>query len=78
MRSAPFDHAAQTGSVAAGARFFVCTRSHDQRWLGIVYEEAGALAPRCGVSAPLPARRGYDGPCRSGWVAAAFVKLVAG
>src|SRR5215212_9744838 len=30
VRSAPFDDAAGTGSVAAGARFFICTRSLDQ------------------------------------------------
>jgi hypothetical protein len=78
VRSAPFDHAAQTGSIAAASRFFVCTRSHDQRWLGVVYDEAGALDPRCGVAAPVTSRRAYEGPCRSGWAPAASVKLVAG
>jgi hypothetical protein len=77
VRAAPFDTAAQSGAVAAGARFFVCTRSHDQRWLGIVYDPSGALEPRCGVSSPAPRRANYAGPCRSGWIAAAFVKLVA-
>lgn len=78
VRAAPFDTAAEAGAVAAGARFFVCTRSHDQRWLGIVYDESGALSPGCGVSRPLNARRAYEGPCRSGWVSSAFVKLIAG
>lgn len=78
VRAAPFDTADGSGAVAADSRFFVCSRSHDQRWLGIVYEPAGQLAPACGVSAPLPARRVYTGPCRSGWVSSALVKLVAG
>jgi len=78
VRSAPFETAAETGRVAANARFFVCARSHDQRWLGIVYEASGILAPACGVSAPVTSRRAYDGPCASGWVPSAFVKLVAG
>jgi hypothetical protein len=78
VRSAPFDEGAETGRVASGARFFVCTRSLDQKWFGIVYDEGGTLAERCGVSEPVTRRRDYDGPCRSGWVQSAFVKLVAG
>jgi hypothetical protein len=78
VRSAPFDNAQETGSVAGGARFFICTRSHDQKWFGIVFDEGGALAGRCGVSEPVTRRRDYEGPCRSGWVQSAFVKAIAG
>lgn len=78
VRAGPFDAAPTIGSVAPDASFFVCTRSIDQRWLGIVYDPGGALSPGCGVSAPVPARRNYDGPCRSGWVASASVRLIAG
>ncbi|HEX8624718.1 MAG TPA: hypothetical protein VF782_06530 [Allosphingosinicella sp.] len=78
VRSSPFDNAAQTGSVAGGARFFICTRSHDQKWFGIVFDEGGSLAERCGVSEPVTGRRDYGGPCRSGWVQSAFVKVIAG
>jgi hypothetical protein len=66
VRAAPYDNAAGTGSVAPNARFFICTRSIDQRWLGIVYNEGGTLDPACGVSRPVPSRRDYPGPCRSG------------
>jgi hypothetical protein len=78
VRSAPFDDAAEAGSVAAGARFFICTRSLDQKWFGIVSDQGGALAEGCGVSEPVTRRRDYDGPCRSGWVQSAFVKVIAG
>jgi len=78
VRSAPFDNAGETGSVASAARFFICTRSHDQKWFGIVFDEAGTLGERCGVSEPVTRRRDYDGPCRSGWVQSAFVKVIAG
>jgi hypothetical protein len=78
VRAAPFDSAEEIGGIAAGSRFYVCARSHDQRWMGVVYDEGGALAEQCGVSAPVTTRRPYEGPCRSGWVASAFVKLVAG
>jgi hypothetical protein len=78
VRSAPFDNAGESGSVAADAGFFICTRSHDQKWFGIVFDEGGALAARCGVSEPVTRRRDYEGPCRSGWVQSAFVKVIAG
>jgi len=78
VRAAPFEVARETGAVPAEARFFICSRSHDQRWLGIVYAAQGALDPACGVSRPVTARRVYDGPCRSGWVPSAFVKQIAG
>ncbi len=78
VRSAPFEYAGETGSVASAAHFFICTRSHDQKWFGIVFDESGTLAERCGVSEPVTRRRDYDGPCRSGWVQSAFVKVIAG
>jgi hypothetical protein len=78
VRASPFDNAAQTGAVAAGGRFFICTRSLDQKWFGIVYDPGGALAPRCGVSDPVASPRAYAGPCASGWVSTPFVKMIAG
>jgi hypothetical protein len=78
VRAAPFETVAESGSIPTGARFFVCTRSHDQRWFGVVYEESGTLSAACGVSRPINARRNYEGPCRSGWVSSAFVKVIAG
>ena len=78
VRAAPYDAAAETGKVAAGAQFFICTRSHDQRWMGVVFDKSGTLSAACGVSSPVTSRRDYQGPCRSGWVSSAFVKLIAG
>jgi hypothetical protein len=78
VRAAPFETGEQTGSIRPGTRFFVCSRSLDQKWFGIVYDEASGPALGCGVSDPVTARRAYDGPCRSGWVATPFVKLIAG
>ena len=75
VRAAPFDTAQETGRVAAGARFSICSRSHDQKWFGIVF--AGGAEQDCGVSAPVASRRAYEGPCRSGWVSSPLVKLAA-
>ena len=76
VRAAPFEAAGETGRVASGGSFFVCSRSLDQKWFGIVYDEGGALSDGCGVSRPVPSRRDYAGPCRSGWVESASVRLV--
>ncbi len=78
VKAAPFEAAADTGAIPAGRRFFICTRSHDQRWFGVVYDDSGELSAGCGVSSPVTSRRPYPGPCRSGWVPSAFVKLIAG
>src|SRR4051794_33918117 len=77
-RSSPFDNAPQTGAVPTGGRFFVCARSIDQKWFGIVYDKSGALSAACGVSEPANTRHDYAGPCQSGWVQSAYVKLIAG
>ena len=78
VRAAPFDSAEETGGIAAGGRFFVCSRSQNQKWLGVVYDGDGALSEACGVSSPARRRQDYDGPCRSGWVSSALVRLIAG
>jgi hypothetical protein len=77
VRAAPYQAAHEIDRLPAGARFFVCSRSIDQKWFGLVYAEGGAPAETCGVSRPIPARRDYEGPCRSGWVSSASVTLTA-
>jgi hypothetical protein len=78
VRAAPYDRAQQTGQLPPGSRFFICSRSHDQRWLGVVYDQAGQANRACGVATPVSARRDYEGPCESGWAASAQVRLVSG
>lgn len=76
LRAAPFESAKAVGALQPGATFFICSRSIDQRWFGIVLDTEEGASLQCGVSAPVPARRDYDGPCRSGWVSSAYVKLI--
>jgi len=78
VRAAPFEQAQEIDALERSAQFFICTRTHDQRWFGIVYDEGGSAAERCGVSAPVPTRRPYEGPCAAGWVSSASVRLVSG
>lgn len=76
VRDAPFESGKTVDQLANGDSLYVCTRSLDQKWLGVVYSEARALDPACGVSRVGVDRGNYAGPCRSGWVSSAFVRLV--
>lgn len=76
VRTGPYEAARTTGQLPVGATFFICSRSLDQRWFGIVYERSGRADGACGVAAPSSRRRDYDGPCESGWVASAQVQVV--
>lgn len=78
VRAAPFEQAQEKGQLPPGSTFFICSSSHDQRWMGVVYDSDGRANRSCGVSAPVRARRDYQGPCESGWVASAQVRLVSG
>jgi hypothetical protein len=78
VRGAPFDANHEIDRLAAGTEFFICSRTHDQRWFGIVYPRAGQTIESCGVAAPAAGRGDYDGPCAAGWVASARVRLVSG
>jgi len=78
VRAAPFDRGEAIDRLGRGAEFFICSRSHDQRWFGIVYDEGGRATERCGVDRPSAQRRPYQGPCAAGWVSSALVALISG
>lgn len=81
VRAAPFDDAKASVSLVEGQRAWICTRSLDQKWLGVVVVPApdgDTPAPDCGVSSPVERKQPYDGPCASGWVASAYVRSIAG
>jgi hypothetical protein len=78
VRAAPFEQADEIARLDQGSQFFICSRTNDQRWFGIVYDEGGRASERCGVSAPISSRRNYQGPCAAGWVASASVRLISG
>jgi hypothetical protein len=77
VRAAPFDQAEQIDALPRGGQFFICSRTHDQRWFGIVYDEGGQAADRCGVSQPVQSRGPYSGPCAAGWVPSTTVRLIS-
>ncbi len=44
VRDAPFDGATQVGTLTEDAHVFVCTRSLDQQWLGVVVGPATSVS----------------------------------
>lgn len=82
LRAAPFADAKELASLAEGQRAAICTRSLDQKWLGVVVAptpaDNGTATVDCGVAAPVDRKQPYDGPCVSGWVASAYIRLIAG
>lgn len=75
VRAAPFAEAIETARLTNGARVFVCSRSINQAWRGIIIPPADHPDADCGVTAPIASAQPYAGPCQSGWVANAFLEL---
>jgi len=75
VRAAPGVRAAERDRLRNGARVTVCQERGD--WLGVVYPRGGDDAD-CGLSSPRARAANYRGPCRSGWVARRYVRLLAG
>lgn len=78
VRAAPFQQAQVKAQLGPDATFFICSRSLDQRWFGVVYDADSKAGRGCGVSTPTGGRRDYEGPCDSGWVTSAQVRLISG
>ena len=76
IRAAPFAEAQEIGRLPEGSRAFVCTRSLDQKWLGVVILPQNPAD--CGLSEPVDRKQAYAGPCLSGWVSSASIRLIAG
>lgn len=74
LRAAPFAEADEVAQLTEGSTLFLCTRSLDQRWQGVVVPPADAPTSDCGVTASVAGPRAYAGPCRSGWVLSGFVR----
>lgn len=91
LRAAPFADAREVDRLRNGDRTYICTRSIDQKWLGVVVQPAPATPIAnetdnensgdpvdCGVSSPVERKTAYDGPCVGGWVSSAYIRLIAG
>jgi hypothetical protein len=63
VRAGPGTAFERVDRLGNGTRVFVCDRSGDAGWVGIVYGAAD-----CGLAAPITPPRAYQGACHSGWV----------
>ena len=74
--AAPAGSAEVIDRIEAGRGVSMCQKVGD--WMGVVYAPDADDPIDCGTGSPVPTRRAYEGPCRSGWVDEDFLKLVAG
>jgi len=76
VRLAPGEGAGTAVRLAAGDAVYLCGASPDGAWESVVVPPtAGA---DCGVSGAVATPRPYRGSCKSGWVPARLVDVVAG
>lgn len=78
VREGPGVDYAERDRLQEGRGMFVCVGTGDGRWLGVVYPRPGQDMAECGVSSPRAVAAPYRGNCASGWVAARWVKPLAG
>lgn len=76
VRLAPTDTAAVSFSLKAGKDVYLCGSSSDGEWESVVIPKKAGQD--CGVSSPIVAPIIYMGPCRSGWIPANRIRVVAG
>ena len=73
VRAGPDSQYPMIDRLYNGKQVFFCN-NHGE-WIGIVY---GEPAQDCGVSSPIPRRKPYKGPCKSGWAHRKWLFLIAG
>lgn len=86
VRSGPGDAYTVVDSLAPQQRFASCDgragATEGDGWTGIIYRQGSPSDefPDCGawLSSPVPEKRAYTGPCRSGWIRERDVELLAG
>ena len=77
VRAGPDDRAAQVSELDRRSFVWLCEAAGE--WQGIVYPEGEFQdIADCRVGSPVAEPRSYDGPCRSGWVRARNIELMAG
>jgi len=69
VRAGPSGGFERVDRLHNGTRVFLCDRSGDAGWAGIVYGSGD-----CGLSAPIARPRAYSGACRSGWVRSDYLR----
>lgn len=74
VRSGPGTAYAVLDKLGNGREVYLC--GGDEQWIAIVYPTAPRM--HCGVTSPIAVSREYRGPCKSGWVRATWIEVMAG
>ncbi|WP_017672541.1 hypothetical protein [Blastomonas sp. AAP53] len=62
--------------MSDGEQVWLCDGDEGSDMIGIVYSRDPDVD--CGVGSPVSADRPYAGPCKTGWVKAQWVQVIAG
>jgi hypothetical protein len=76
VRSGASTKHALIDKLQKGQKVFICSTSKDGNWYGVVYSHGDV--DDCGVTSPVNTAQPYKGKCKSGWVNAHWIKLLAG
>ncbi|WP_386812858.1 hypothetical protein [Lysobacter koreensis] len=76
VRKGPGKNFDLVDKIFNGQVVFMCDSAKNGAWLGIVYSTSEESD--CDVTSPLADARAYMDVCKSGWVRASWVKLIAG
>ena len=75
VRSGPRKNFKAIDKLTKRKRLYLCDYAASGAWIGLVY---GPPDSNCGVTSPIGKRRPYQGLCKSGWVRADWVDVIAG
>ena len=75
VRAAPEPNATGLDRISPGQGVSVC--DSENGFAGIVYSRETELGS-CSTGSPVPQEQDYDGPCRSGWIDAKQLEMLAG
>jgi hypothetical protein len=78
VRAAPSTRARTVFRLGPRHPVYVCEEAAGGQWLGIVFTDMPRSRLDCRVGSPVPRPQAYRGPCRSGWVAARYINIIAG
>lgn len=76
VRLAPDEAASASARLQAGQAVYLCGTSPDGTWESVVVPASPGAD--CGVSRAVQRPRPYAGSCKSGWIQAEYVQVVAG
>lgn len=76
VRSGASTRYALIDKLHKGQKVFICSTSKNGNWYGVVYSHRDV--DDCGVTSPVNPAQPYKGKCKSGWVNAHWIKLLAG